>query len=126
MIFLTAAYSFRLLYYVFLSHPNYNARLFKAGKDVDAASNPVYGFVFGFLAVMSIAGGKVFEGFFVNTAGRFVSIHEEICIRSPFHAEAAADVDYLAVAYLLTLLALALSASIMFYARFTNRALWAG
>jgi NADH-quinone oxidoreductase subunit L len=79
IIFLTAAYTARLVYFVFLAPVK--AGLCSPDRTLltePLYKEPAYAATAALLAALSAVGGRVFDHLFVLTEGRFISVHEEI------------------------------------------------
>jgi len=80
-IVLTVFYSFRLVYYIFIKPMPYGRswrRVADSTYEDAIVSNYIYGFIFAFLSIMSIVGGRLFKSLFILTEFRFVDISHEI------------------------------------------------
>src|ERR1700722_1069015 len=82
IIFLTVAYSARLVYYVFIAPAKHEPRFFDDKKYVEPLRvEGAYTFIAVTLAMFSAFGGRLFAHLFVLTDGYYVSVHEEITVR---------------------------------------------
>lgn len=103
IIYLTVAYTTRLIYYVFLGPANYNPRYFrKSYRDVSASERP-FAFVFTFLAVMSVFGGRAAAPLFRSAPElSYLNIHNQLTISNTFHHLLPTDRLFLYVAFFFT------------------------
>jgi proton-translocating NADH-quinone oxidoreductase chain L len=116
IIYLTVAYTARLIYYVFLGPANYNPRYFShAYRDV-AIAEPAYRMIFAFLAAASIMGGRLAAPLFAGGATvNFINVHNHIVTTNPYYHLLAADRFFLYIAFFFTWHAVLLAAYLVHF-----------
>jgi NADH:ubiquinone oxidoreductase subunit 5 (subunit L)/multisubunit Na+/H+ antiporter MnhA subunit len=119
IVYLTVAYSARLLYYVFVAKPSYRSAFNAGFGDFDPFfKEPVYGFIFSFLTAMSVGSGAAFAKYFTDAEdGRYVNIHNEMCQLGESYIRMQSDSSYSFVATLCTASAMILAACWIYRAR---------
>lgn len=108
MIYLTVAYSARLLFYVFIKPssrtPSELADLENKTHNDPVLSEKPYAAIFSFLSAMSVIGGGLFKDYFVSSGQfHYVDIRQDIIVLNP-HVELCASATlYLFPPFMLTL-----------------------
>jgi proton-translocating NADH-quinone oxidoreductase chain L len=123
IIYLTVAYTGRLVYYVFLGPANYNPRYFAANyRDVSIAERP-YAAIFTVLAFMSIFGGRLAAPLFndSSTAG-LINVHNHLVINNTYYHLLPTDRLFSYVAFFFTWHAIFLAAYLIYFLQ-TNKPL---
>jgi proton-translocating NADH-quinone oxidoreductase chain L len=109
IIYLTMAYTARLIYYVFLSEPRYAGKCFSGQEYRDVSyQERAYAFVFFCLAFMSIYGGRIFRSVFELSADSlfYVNVHHDTFCFNFIKYDAQFDTLFWYIAYIFTLHAL--------------------
>jgi NADH-quinone oxidoreductase subunit L len=118
IIYLTVAYSARLLYYVFLAPAAYRNGSFAKSYMDSGLKEKAFFIVFFFLAIASIFSGRLFKDyFFFTTEAIFINVNAEVCsfAHSIFLQNAAVDSWCLYIPFFLTLHALFTACYIIYY-----------
>ena len=117
MIYLTMAYSFRLLYFVFLSPANYRKTSFGKNYVDIGLRNFIYSWIIIILIFMSLFSGSLFKNLFVlsDSGHRVLNIHKEILILNEKNKSFLFDADYKFIAFFLTIHALLAAIYCIYY-----------
>lgn len=109
IIYLTIAYTARLIFYVFLAPANYRKRcITPETRDLGYAEIP-FRIAFVSLALMSVFGGRFFYKYFIECSDLYINVRSTISIFNELHDASLKDSFLLYIAPFLTAHALFLA-----------------
>jgi NADH-quinone oxidoreductase subunit L len=107
-IYLTVAYTARLVYYVFIRPESGGSAVggLSGARPADVSRREnAYTWIFTVLSVISVVGGRVFKEYFIFTDGRYINIKQNIITMHPSWAYWAPASGFTVMIFFLTLTA---------------------